>query len=61
MTPVTQSVQLLSNEVRQMKGVLDKVGKQVGERQAVTGEEISAIPLHLDNFVLFFARFSLDF
>ena len=50
MTPVTQSVQHLTNELRQMKGVVDKVrmdqaslGKQIGERQAVTGEEISAI------------------
>ena len=43
MTPVTQSVQNLTNELRQMKGVVDKVNRQIGERQTVTGEEISAI------------------
>jgi len=49
-TPVTNSVQNLTNELRQMKGVVDKVridqaalGKQISERQVVTGEEIRAI------------------
>lgn len=49
-SPVTSSVHSLTAELRQMKGVVDKVridqaalGKQICERQAVTGEEIRAI------------------